>query len=77
MKCVICKHGETCSGEVSVTLQRDGMTIIFKNVPAEICANCGESYIDEKISQQILRTAEEIARAGVEIDVRKYSGIPV
>lgn len=36
MQCMICKHGETHPGHVTVTLQRGESTIIFKNAPAEV-----------------------------------------
>lgn len=47
MKCVICKQGENLLGTVTVTLERDGTTLVFKNVPAQVCENCGEAYVDE------------------------------
>ena len=72
MKCVICKQGETKPGKVTVTLERDGMTLVFKGVPASVCANCGEEYVDEKTTAQLLKTAEEAARAGVQVDIREY-----
>jgi len=33
MTCVICKHGETTQGTTTVTLEKDGSTIVFKEVP--------------------------------------------
>ncbi|MFQ5961399.1 MAG: type II toxin-antitoxin system MqsA family antitoxin [Candidatus Methylomirabilales bacterium] len=72
MKCVICKHGETQPGKTTVTLEREEMTLVFKSVPAGVCTNCGEAYVDEKISSQLLKTAEEAARSGVQVDVREY-----
>ncbi len=72
MKCVICKNGETQPGKTTVTLEREGMTLVFKSVPADVCGNCGEAYVDEKISSQLLKTAEEAARSGVQVDVREY-----
>ena len=42
MKCVVCKSGETHEGTTTVTLERDGLTLVMKEVPAEICDNCGE-----------------------------------
>lgn len=47
MKCVICKTGETAPGKVTVTLQRDEATVLIKDVPAEVCDNCGEYYLTE------------------------------
>lgn len=72
MKCVICKRGETKPGASTLTLTRNGTTLVVKNVPAEVCSNCGEAYIDEGITARLLRTAEDAARAGVEVDVREY-----
>jgi len=72
MKCVICKQGETKPGKATVTLERDGMTLVFKGVPASVCPNCGEEYVDEKTTAQLLRTAEEAAKAGVQVYIREY-----
>lgn len=72
MKCMICKNGETFCGYATVTLERDAMTLIIKGVPAEVCSNCGEEYIDEKTTALLIQKAEEAARAGVLLDVRQY-----
>jgi YgiT-type zinc finger domain-containing protein len=72
MKCVICKQGETKPGKASVTLERDGMTLVIKGVPANICANCGEEYVNEKITKELLKAAEEAVKAGVQVDIREY-----
>lgn len=73
MKCVICKHGTAHSGRTTVTLERGESVIAYKNVPAQICDNCGEAYVDEAVSVQLLAAAEQSVRAGVEIDVRRYA----
>ena len=72
MKCVICKHGETLPGTATVTLTRDAMTLVLKGVPALVCENCGEEYVDEDTTRRLLRVAEEAAQAGVQVDVREY-----
>lgn len=72
MKCVICKQGETRQGKATVTLERDSLTLVIKNVPAQVCSNCGEEYIDETITTKILREAKEAARAGIQVDIREY-----
>jgi len=61
MKCVICKVGETRPGRTGVTLERGSTTRVFKGVPAEVCANCGEAYVAEEVSRQILAAAEHAA----------------
>lgn len=73
MKCVICKKGETQPGTSTVTLERDTATLVVKLVPARVCQNCGEAYMDEKTTSRLLKTAEEAARAGVRVDLRDYA----
>lgn len=72
MKCVICRHCETVEGTATVTLSRDGTMLVVKGVPARVCENCGEEYVDEDITERLLKAAEEGARNGVEVDVRQY-----
>jgi len=72
MTCVICKQAEIEPGVVTVTLDRPGFTFIVKNVPARICPNCGEEYVEEKVTAQLLHSAESVARAGAQVDIRDY-----
>jgi YgiT-type zinc finger domain-containing protein len=76
MKCVICKGGETRPGKTTVTLEREGLTLVFKGVPAEVCENCGEAYVSAELSRQLLKSAEAPARAGVEVEVREFAAAP-
>ena len=72
MKCVICRHGETKAGTVTVMLERAESTIVMKSVPAEICDNCGEQYIDEPTTTRLLAEADELAKSGAELEVRTF-----
>ncbi len=72
MKCPICKHGDTISGTASITLERNAATLVFKDVPAQICNNCGEEYFTDSITQAIMQQAESAIAQGVQIDVRQY-----
>ncbi len=73
MICVICKNGETQLGKATVTLEREETTLVIKGVPAQVCGNCGEEYVDEETTARLLKTAEDAARAGVQVDVRQYA----
>jgi YgiT-type zinc finger domain-containing protein len=72
MKCMICKHGETHPGHVTVTLQRGESTIIFKNVSAEVCENCGEYYLSDEITGQLMERAEEALQHGAEVEIVRF-----
>ena len=75
MTCVVCKIGETRAGRSTVTLERGGMTLVLKNVPAEVCANCGEAYVDEATTQRLLEEAEEAARSGVQVHISEFAAV--
>jgi YgiT-type zinc finger domain-containing protein len=73
MKCVFCKQGETGPGLATVTLQRGESTIIFKQVPAEVCSNCEEYYLSQDIAERLLSRAEEAVKNGAEGEVRRFA----
>jgi YgiT-type zinc finger domain-containing protein len=72
MRCVVCRQADVRPGEATVTLEREGLTLVFKRVPARVCPNCGEEYVDEEVTARLLASAEEMARAGALVDVRDY-----
>jgi len=73
MKCHICKKGETAAGFATITLERGGSTIVFKQVPAQICSTCGEQYVDDATTRQLLEQAEAAIKQGVQVDVRSFA----
>ncbi|MDA1348742.1 MAG: type II toxin-antitoxin system MqsA family antitoxin [Chloroflexi bacterium] len=72
MKCVICRHGDMSPGTATVTLVRDSLTLVVKAVPALVCENCGEEYVEDAVTAKLLESAEEASKAGVQVDVRHY-----
>ena len=72
MKCPICRTGTTYPGTATVTLERDGLTLVVRGVPAEVCDNCGEEFVSEGDAGRLLRDAEDAARHGVKVDVRDF-----
>lgn len=72
MKCMICRQGETRAGTTTVTLTRGAMTLVTKSVPAAVCDNCGEEYVDEATTALLLAAADEAEAAGVQVDVREF-----
>jgi YgiT-type zinc finger domain-containing protein len=73
MRCVICRHGETQEGKVTVTLQREQTTIIIKDVPAEVCKNCGEYYLSEAVTEKLSTRAEEAVKNGTEVEIFRFA----
>jgi YgiT-type zinc finger domain-containing protein len=73
MDCVICKHGKTADGLVTVTLNRGNSVIVVKEVPAQVCSNCGEYYLSEEVSRKLLAKANAAVSSGVEVEILRYA----
>ncbi len=73
MKCILCKHGDTRAGESVVTLQRNETIVVIKNVPADICDNCGEFYLSSGVTQEVMARAEAAVKSGVELEILRYA----
>jgi len=72
MRCVVCKMADTQVGVATVTLERNGLTLVVKGVPAQVCSNCGEQYVDEQVASELLATANELAKSGAQVEIRQF-----
>lgn len=72
MRCNICRNGETKKGHTVAALSRGSATVVFRDVPAQICQNCGEAYLAEATTSRLLKLAESATHAGVQVEVREY-----
>lgn len=72
MICSVCRTGETRPGTTTITLERDKLTFVVKDVPAMVCANCGEAYADSAATERVLCMAEEASASGSLVDIRTY-----
>ena len=73
MDCVICQQGETAPGHVTVTLERGGTVVVIRDVPAEVCENCGEHYLSETVTERVLAAGEDAVRKRTEVEVLRYA----
>jgi YgiT-type zinc finger domain-containing protein len=61
MKCAICPDGEIRPATATVTLEREGKALAICAVPAEICENCGEEYIEPSAARRAFEMSEAVA----------------
>ena len=59
MTCVICKNKKMKRGTTVLLIERGKAVLLVTDIPARICANCGESYIDERTAKQVEALANE------------------
>jgi YgiT-type zinc finger domain-containing protein len=58
---------------VTVTLQRGDTTVILKQVPAEVCENCGEYYLSDLVTAQVMERAEAAVKSGAEVEILRFA----
>jgi YgiT-type zinc finger domain-containing protein len=75
MKCAICRNGITESGFTTVLLEKGDTTLVFKNVPAQICSNCGEEYISSETNRVILSRAREESCRGITLEMLRFAAL--
>ena len=72
-RCVVCKTGEVHPGATTLTVERSGMTLVIKGVPARVCGSCSEAYFDEATAKRIEVMVERLERTGVQVAVQDYA----
>ena len=73
MTCPICRHGTLAPGTATVPLTRREATIVIKGVPANLCDNCGEYFLDESVAERVYAVAEAAVRSGAEVEIVRYA----
>lgn len=73
MRCIVCHNGETQPGTTTVTFHREGQTVVVNEVPAEVCENCGEAYVAEDVTAQVLEIAAQARKAQAQVLVRDFA----
>ena len=71
MDCVIC-HAGLKKGYTNHVVNLDKQIIIIKNVPANICNQCGESFFDHQTALNLEKIIEEPKKSGAEITIINY-----
>ena len=59
MKCLACKHNRFKQGTTMLPIERGKAILLITEIPARVCANCGEPYLDEATAQGVQELANE------------------
>lgn len=72
MNCVLCKASLE-KGKVNHIVDLGEGIIIVKNVPANICEQCGEYYLNTEIALKLEALVDEIRKNKIEISIVNYN----
>ena len=59
MKCLACKHDHFKQGTTILPIERGNAILLITDIPARICENCGEAYLDEETARDVQDLANE------------------
>ena len=73
MNCLICRQGQLVPGFTTVKLDQEEINLTVKGVPAGVCPNCGDAYLDEKVATRLLQIVKQSIESGEPKEFLEYS----
>jgi YgiT-type zinc finger domain-containing protein len=79
MTSVICKRSIPQPGTTTAAMERPGRPVVFRQVPTQICPDCGGRYLDAKVVEAVYtgRGSRGNARRNRRAGVPPVSGLTV
>jgi len=72
MACPLCK-GKMELGTIILPFEmKNGKVIVVLNVPARICEQCGEEYVDMEVSRNLEALLDRVERDGLSMGFVEY-----
>ena len=72
MLCILCK-GEMQQENINYPVDLKDRFILIKGVPALVCKQCGEQYLNNDVLKKIERIVENAKKHNVEIEIIRYA----
>lgn len=71
MKCPVC-GGTIKDGLTNIPVELETGLLYIKQVPADVCNQCGESFISDDVAEKLEKIVEKAKQQKVEIEVIFY-----
>jgi YgiT-type zinc finger domain-containing protein len=65
MKCLVCKHNRFKKGTTILPVERDNAILLITDLPARVCENCGDTYLDEETAEGVQYLANGTLRGEI------------
>lgn len=69
--CTFCK-GDLENALTTFTLDLDSSIVIIRNVPSQVCTQCGEVYYTTEVMEQLYKIADSVRNSMTEIAILTY-----
>ena len=64
MICLVCRQADTVDGLTSVMFERGEIRLVINAVPARVCPQCGEAFVEEAVAVRLLEISEAVVASG-------------
>ncbi|MEX2621622.1 MAG: type II toxin-antitoxin system MqsA family antitoxin [Egibacteraceae bacterium] len=75
MTCPVCGHDALSPGTTTFAADADGTVVVVRNVPADVCDNCGERFVADAVAADLEAVVAEAKGSGTESLVRHYEPV--
>ncbi len=71
MSCFLCK-AKLSKGFANHIVDYNGHIIIVKKVPAIVCSQCGEYYVEHEVTLKLEKIVDEVKLSRAEVTIINY-----
>jgi YgiT-type zinc finger domain-containing protein len=71
--CPLCGGRLLANQRANIPFVLGKVVVVVKDVPSEVCRNCGEPYLSGATTDRILKLLERFAHLPVEVSVTSYT----
>ena len=64
MICLVCRQADAVVGLTSVMFERGEIRLVINAVPARVCPQCGEAFVEEAVAVRLLEISEAVVASG-------------
>lgn len=76
-RCPLCGGRLVSNQRVTIPFVLEHTVAIVKDVPAEVCASCHESYMTGEATDRLTELLKQLRSLQTEVSVISYSSLPV
>lgn len=73
-KCRLCK-GSMTKGTATVTVEFGFGVVVVRQVPATVCSQCGEEWLDDATSQKVEEIVNAARHKHVTVEIAEWSHV--
>jgi len=72
MACPLCKGNMAAGTAILPFEMKNGRVIVVLNVPARVCEQCGEEYVEMEVARNVEALLDRVERDGLSMGFVEY-----